>query len=219
MSVYRSQRTINLYESIDQEGLATQMAEGRYLRILETTETDFWTELLEDRYTGWVRQQDRSALVPVKDYFVPPDLDRGQIQHLLPQVLDYIYQAQAQTHEYLWGGTVPPNFDCSGLVQAAFASVGAWLPRDAYQQEDFTQKIALDRAEMGDLIFFGTNAKATHVGFYLGAGNYLHSSGKAQGHNGIQISSLAGNDRVSQHYAQQLRGLGRVMSSLSALIP
>jgi hypothetical protein len=215
MVIYRSAQTVNLYELIDRDRLATQMAGGRYLQILEMQAHGAWVQLLEDGYTGWVRQKDIANLEPVSAYTPPPPLDRGQIEGLLPQILNYIYHAQAQPHEYLWGGTVPPHFDCSGLMQAAFASVGVWLPRDAYQQEAFSQPLSLDQAEMGDLIFFGSPAKATHVGFYLGAGSYIHSSGKDHGHNGIQTSSLEGVDRVSQTYAQQWRGVGRVMASYS----
>ena len=64
-----------------------------------------------------------------------------------------------RSNYYLWGGTVRPNYDCSGLMQAAFASVGIWLPRDAYQQEGFTQAITIGELATGDLVFFGTSKK------------------------------------------------------------
>ncbi|MFO0173096.1 MAG: C40 family peptidase, partial [Aphanizomenon sp.] len=115
---------------------------------------------------------------------------------------------------YLWGGTVAPNYDCSGLMQAAFKSVCIWLPRDAYQQEAFTQPVDITELQLGDLIFFGTPHKATHVGLYLGDGYYIHSSGKDQGRNGIGIDQLSEQgDKVSLAYYQQLRGAGRVVNS------
>ncbi|HEY9910189.1 MAG TPA: C40 family peptidase, partial [Thermosynechococcaceae cyanobacterium] len=108
---------------------------------------------------------------------------------------------------------VAPNYDCSGLMQAAFASVDIWIPRDAYQQEAFVQPIALSELIPGDLVFFGTPTKATHVGLYLGADQYIHSSGKDQGRNGIGIDRVSGQgDRVSQTYHAQLRGAGRVVA-------
>ncbi|NJR73980.1 MAG: C40 family peptidase, partial [Scytonema sp. CRU_2_7] len=107
-----------------------------------------------------------------------------------------------------------PNYDCSGLMQAAFASVGIRIPRDAYQQEAFTQPISIAELQPGDLVFFGTSQKATHVGLYLGDGCYIHSSGKEIGRNGIGIDRLSEQgDKVSQSYYQQLRGAGRVVSS------
>jgi cell wall-associated NlpC family hydrolase len=99
------------------------------------------------------------------------------------------------------------------LVQTAFASADIWLPRDAYQQEAFVQPIALADLKLGDLVFFGTPTKATHVGLHLGDGYYIHSSGKDQGRNGIGIDLLSERgDRVSQTYFRQLRGAGRVVS-------
>ncbi len=99
-------------------------------------------------------------------------------------------------------------------MQAAFKSVGVWLPRDAYQQEAFTQKISFEELLPGDLVFFGAVQKATHVGLFLGDGCYIHSSGQKQGRNGIGIDKLSEHgDEVSQSYYKQLRGFGRVMRS------
>ena len=95
-------------------------------------------------------------------------------------------------------------------MQAAFASVDILIPRDAYQQEAFGEPISLDALQIGDLIFFGTPAKATHVGLYIGNRAYIHSSGKEHGHNGISISEISGLDPVSQWYANQLRGATRI---------
>ena len=95
-------------------------------------------------------------------------------------------------------------------MQAAFANVGIWIPRDAYQQEAFGEPVPLAEIQIGDLIFFGTPAKATHVGIYIGDGEYIHSSGKDHGHNGIAVSAIAGQDQVSRSYAQQLRRACRI---------
>jgi len=70
--------------------------------------------------------------------------------------------------------------------------------------------IRLEDLSIGDLIFFGTELKANHVAIYVGEGRYIHSSGKDRGRNGIGIDLLAGVDRISQTYAEQLRGAGRV---------
>ena len=122
----------------------------------------------------------------------------------------------AQPNVYLWGGTLGPDYDCSGLVQAAFASVGVWLPRDSYQQEAFTQAIAFDDLQPGDLIFFGAE-RTSHVALSLGGDRYIHSSGKQQGRNGIGIDVLlATGDAVSQAYFQQRRSAGRVMQNYRA---
>jgi cell wall-associated NlpC family hydrolase len=139
-----------------------------------------------------------------------PSLSAQEISDRLTKVISFIQKSMAIPNEYLWGGTVAPNYDCSGLMQAAFASVDIWIPRDAYQQESFAKNVNIKEIQVGDLIFFGNPTKATHVGIYIGNGEYIHSSGKEHGHNGIAISELSGLDQVSQWYAKQLRGVGRI---------
>jgi cell wall-associated NlpC family hydrolase len=122
-------------------------------------------------------------------------------------------KAMNQSNFYLWGGTVAPNYDCSGLVQAAFASIGVWLPRDSYQQESFTQKIGQEELQTGDLIFFGQE-KVNHVALYLGNLDYIHSSGKELGNNGIGINKLSDQgNKVNRNYSEIVWSFGRVMSS------
>ncbi|MFN6131865.1 MAG: C40 family peptidase, partial [Synechococcaceae cyanobacterium] len=117
-------------------------------------------------------------------------------------------------------GTLGPDFDCSGLIQTLFAAVGVWLPRDAYLQERFCQPVAVrpgitQLLRPGDLIFFGTSRRCTHVGLHLGDGRYLHSSGREHGRNGLGIDDLnpRNPDPVACHYRQELRGAGRVTHS------
>ncbi len=72
---------------------------------------------------------------------------------------------------YVWGGETPGvGFDCSGLVQAAYAAAGVALPRVAQDQYDTTPKLAAGAAlEPGDLVFFGGGPDSIdHVGLYVG---------------------------------------------------
>jgi cell wall-associated NlpC family hydrolase len=133
-------------------------------------------------------------------------------------VLAFAGAARQQRNTYLWGGSLGPDYDCSGLVQRAYASAGIWIPRDAYLQERFCQPVAvrpgvLHALQPGDLIFFGTPRRCTHVGLHLGGGRYLHSSGREHGRDGLGIDDLAPHnpDPVARHYRSQLRGAGRVM--------
>lgn len=211
---YQTRANLDLYDSKALETLATQAATGRYLRVLAIHPAAVKVCLGEDDYPGWISPLSLADLQGVDRPYTPPTPSVSQIQARLPQVIAFAQQAQTQPNYYLWGGTVGPNYDCSGLVQHAFASVGIWLPRDAYQQEAFTQSVALSELQPGDLIFFGPAGKATHVGIYLGNQTYIHSSGKGQGRNGIGIDSLVETgDRVTQTYLQQLRGAGRVVAS------
>jgi hypothetical protein len=204
---YRSIADIDIYDSPDLVRLATQMEKGRYLRILIEQQV----QLLEDDYTGFLRVQDLAKLqFAGLVCYCPILLTELQIRSRLTDVIAYTQTAMQQKNEYLWGGTLPPNYDCSGLMQAAFAAFGIWIPRDAYQQEAFTTPMRLEEIEPGDLIFFGTELKANHVGMYLGEGRYIHSSGKDKGRNGIAIDRIVGGDRISDQYATQIRGAGRV---------
>ena len=212
---YICQSDLNIYDTPRGEGLVTQAATGRHLQVVSIcADTAIEVCVCEDNYPGWLLAKDLSSLQVASSKYNAIALSSLQIKSRLPKVIDFTIQAMQQPNYYLWGGTVAPNYDCSGLMQAAFKSVGVWLPRDAYQQEAFTQKISFEELLPGDLVFFGAAEKATHVGLYLGEGCYIHSSGQKQGRNGIGIDKLSdGGDEVSKSYYQQLRGFGRVISS------
>lgn len=210
---YECLADLNLYKSPECDSLVTQAACGRHLCIVATdNDAAIQVCLCEDDYPGWVSRQDLGLLQVATVPYQARSLTTQEIKNRLQDVIAFTHQAMNQPNCYLWGGTVAPNYDCSGLMQAAFASVGIRLPRDAYQQEGFLEPIAVSELAPGDLVFFGTPEKATHVGLYLGDGKYIHSSGKDQGRNGIGIDVLSEQgDRVSQSYYKQLRGAGRVV--------
>ncbi len=212
---YQCRVNLNLYDSPTCVRLATQAGRGRHLRILSLYEnTAVEVCLCEDDYQGWLPISDMEGIVAAATPYQAIALSEAEINKQLPQVIAFTMEAMKQPNYYLWGGTVEPNYDCSGLMQAAFASVGVWLPRDSYQQEAFTQTIAISELQPGDLIFFGTVQKVTHVGLYLGEGSYIHSSGKEMGRNGIGIDRLSEqSDAISRSYYQQLRSCGRVVRS------
>ena len=87
---------------------------------------------------------------------------------------------------YVFGGTSPYGFDCSGFVRYCFSSVGISLPRMADEQFYAGRRISVDQLRPGDLIFFSTyEAGASHVGIYIGNGNFLHSGSST----GVTVSS------------------------------
>lgn len=211
---YQCQSDLNLYDSPSCTRLATQAASGRQLQVVDLDRIAVKVCLCEDDYSGWVLISNLSILELAVVPYQASALSQAEITAKLPAVINFTQLAMQQPNYYLWGGTVAPNYDCSGLMQAAFAAVGVWLPRDAYQQEAFTQSIHFEELLPGDLIFFGSAQKATHVGLYLGDGCYIHSSGKEMGRNGIAIDRLSEQgDEVSRSYYRQLRCCGRVVKS------
>jgi cell wall-associated NlpC family hydrolase len=224
-SEYQCRVNLNLYSSPVCQGLATQAAATRHLRIesLTPTEQAIPVRLCEDDYPGWLKLEDVEHLELATDVYrwrslAPGEsgqVDRDVIAARTPQIIAFAQSAMQVPNRYLWGGTVAPDYDCSGLMQAAFQSQGIWLPRDSYQQEAFVQQISIEELLPGDLIFFGTPAKTDHVALHLGDLHYIHSSGIQMGRNGIGIDILADGtgDPVSSGYYAKLRCCGRVMSS------
>lgn len=78
---------------------------------------------------------------------------------------------------YVWGGTSPSGFDCSGFVQYVLAENGKSIPRTS--QEQFASGQAVDKSQLqaGDLVFYDWSGgtEATHVGIYEGNGKMIHA--------------------------------------------
>ncbi len=216
-SEYRCRVNLDLYSSPACEGLATQAAAHRHLRVESLTPIGaalrVW--LCEDDYPAWLKLTDVDQLELTTDIYQPAKIDRAVIAARIPEIIAFTQSALQVPNQYLWGGTVAPNYDCSGLMQAAFQSQGIWLPRDSYQQEAFVEQVAIDQMLPGDLIFFGTPEKTDHVALHLGDLRYIHSSGIQMGRNGIGIDTLSdrSTDPVSTGYFAKLRCCGRVMTS------
>lgn len=76
---------------------------------------------------------------------------------------------------YRYGGNSAAGFDCSGLVQYAYASAGKKLPRTTSDLWRQTQPVAGHQLEVGDVLFFNIEGKVSHVGLYLGSGRFVHA--------------------------------------------
>ena len=94
----------------------------------------------------------------------------------------------AKTHlgeKYVWGGTTPNAFDCSGYMQYLYKNEGVALPRTAYAQSRVGQEVDTSELKKGDLLFFLTDKSrgipVTHVGMYLGNDKFIHAASKKKG--------------------------------------
>ncbi|EJE7233789.1 SH3 domain-containing protein [Clostridium botulinum] len=82
------------------------------------------------------------------------------------------YARQYLGTPYVWGGTSPNGFDCSGFVQYVYRNAaGISLPRDTYGQIGAGSRVSQDQLQPGDLVF----PDAGHVGIYIGGGQMIHS--------------------------------------------
>ena len=90
-------------------------------------------------------------------------------------------------HRYVFGGTTPAGFDCSGFTQFVFRNFGINLNRTAAGQ--FSNGVAVSREQLapGDLVMFARNGSIYHVGIYIGGGNMVHSANATRG---VTIDSI-----------------------------
>jgi cell wall-associated NlpC family hydrolase len=102
---------------------------------------------------------------------------------------------------YVWGGSSPSGFDCSGLVSFAYAQIGVSLPHNAAMQYNSVGVfVSRDQLQPGDLVFFDGLG---HMGMYIGGGQFIHAP-----HTGdvVKISSLD-----ESWYASRYVGAKRVL--------
>lgn len=93
---------------------------------------------------------------------------------------------------YLWGGTTPAGFDCSGLVQYCYREVfNIELPRTTYYQCEVGVEVPFEELLPGDLLFFADGGDVHHVAMYLGDGYYVEAP-----HTGDVVKITAMNDKL-----------------------
>jgi cell wall-associated NlpC family hydrolase len=114
-------------------------------------------------------------------------------------------------YPYVWGGSGPTTFDCSGLVQWSFARAGVVMPRVAADQARTGPAIPFSQAQAGDLLFYHTDPTApdyiSHVAIYLGKGLMIQAPEPGENVQIVPValgSEFAGVVRVSPAIAAQV---------------
>jgi len=112
---------------------------------------------------------------------------------------------------YRWGGSDQNGFDCSGLIQYAFAQHGIQVPRTSSEQARAGYEVgrSLEALAPGDILTFspdpGQSDQVSHVGLYLGDGRFIHSA-----NGGVQVSVLSQSDPASSWWFERWIGARRV---------
>jgi hypothetical protein len=156
---------------------------------------------------GTVELADGVAGTVVGGEVRPENELRVESRHLaLPELAQHWYAGAP----YLWGGRTEWGIDCSGLVQAVYATRGIQLLRDSDQQFGQGRDVPMSPEgvgyEAGDLLFFTERGRVSHVALWAGAGRVVHS---ALSRGGVGIDDLFGDEPRMVNLRANLVGVRR----------
>ena len=179
---------------------ATDYLEGRY-----ATDTQYSEKLQDIIVTYDLTRFDEPLDYEMVSTFEFPVIDPETGEEVLDPITGEVVMeqrtladlvAEATSHlgtPYLWGGTTPDGFDCSGLVQYCYREVlGIEIPRTTYFQCLVGEDVDFEDLHMGDLLFFDRQADGVgHVAMYLGDGYYIQAP-----HTGDVVKITAMEDQM-----------------------
>lgn len=130
---------------------------------------------------------------PVATVETPPSggVDGAAVERVAERVTARVVEIALESigTPYEWGGTDANGFDCSGLIQFAYAKLGIRIPRRSTAQMRAGSPVAPDPTHLrpGDVLGFSYDSSrgTGHVGLYIGADEFIHSSS-----SGVRISTL-----------------------------
>ena len=142
-----------------------------------TGKTDGWYQILCNGRTGYVSAE--FVTVEDKDSVSKPDGgngDNSSTNPLAQQIVDFALQYVG--YPYVYGTAGPDTFDCSGFTYYVYAHFGYSLNRSSRDQVNNGVAVSKDQLQPGDLVFFkyNTSKAASHVGIYIGGGQFIHAS-------------------------------------------
>ena len=214
--------TIYGYVSAQGSGLRVRQGPGTSYPILATVsdgtqyaitgKTNGWYQICYNGRTGYVSadyilEKDQNGIItaPGPDEnsgseigseigtIAPPESFDGE---LAQRIVDYALQFKG--YPYVYGNEGPTSFDCSGLTWYVYKQFGYSLYRSSRDQINNGTAVLKAELQLGDLVFFSSNGSyPTHVGLYIGNGEFIHASTPQ---SGVKIDSLYSSYYDSDYY-------------------
>ncbi len=179
------------------------MTRGDKLNILESS-GDWLKVKTSDGETGWAYSQyialskDSDDSTSVKQSDKATDLSEQLVK----------FSKTLLGTEYVYGGTTPKGFDCSGFVQYVFKHFDISLERVAASQSTQGSRVSSQDLSAGDLVFFDTDGghnSISHVGIYIGGGQFIHAA------SGSSTRKVIISDITSGYYANNFMKARRII--------
>ena len=193
--------SVNLREKPDvNSNLLATLSEGETAYIIGFN--CGWYKVQYEGQTGYIRS-DLLALTEAPKYNSQTTVGEAPVvvtvgQQLVAEAKNYL------NVPYVWGGTTPKGFDCSGFTQYVYKQLGYSIKRTAAQQLTCGTEVT-GSLQPGDLVFFtntyATTAAASHVGIYMGDNLFIHAA-----NGGVKITSLN-----HEYYAPRYNGARRIV--------
>lgn len=194
-----------------ENSIVTKLYEGAVARIIGINNA--WFKVEYGSYTGYISpdyveivEYTGSSSTAVTSVSRSSTASLSAATGTRQQLIDYA--ATLLGCKYVYGGSSPSGFDCSGYVKYVFAHFGINLSRTSASQYSNSVRISKSELNVGDLVFFSQtsgSSKVGHVGIYVGGGQFIHAASPGKG---VRYDSLS-DSYYSSHYI----GCGRVLSN------
>ena len=152
-----------------------------------------WYEIFYNGEFRYVQLRDASSL---------PSRDGSSFSRTGSRVVEYSKNFLGVP--YVYGGSTPSGFDCSGFTSYVYKQFGYSLPRTAASQAGVGTPVSRANLLPGDLVFFDTYGGISHVGIYVGGDNFIHATVPG---DIVRISSLS-----SSYYSSRYVTARRVLN-------
>ena len=139
---------ISGYQNETEDKLVTEIFKNRIFRLIYPNSYQYnhkfsriLVQLYEDGYVCWINLD--GLIIEKYELRKTESLQNEQffIKDKIDLILKWIKNQAELKNKYLWGGTLGPNFDCSGLIQTAFLKHRIHIPRDSYQIKSFCKHL------------------------------------------------------------------------------